>query len=180
MSSTRQDDVTHSESGHCSGSAWAEALSLFAACRNPEVGACAVFYGGHPNISPDLESLQAPVLGIYAGKDTFVTPDVVKELDRQLTTLGRRHGVSRIRTPSSAFFNDERPGSASTASPRQTPGPRPSPSSGASCGLRYPLLAMLWRAALVLVAAAAALLPLPASIVERAYSTALYPRLSRC
>ena len=38
-------------------------------------------------------------------------------------------------------------------------------------------MAMLWRAALVLVAAAAALLPLPTSIVERAYSTALYPRL---
>jgi hypothetical protein len=36
---------------------------------------------------------------------------------------------------------------------------------------------MLWRATLVLLAAAAALLPLPTSIVERAYSTALYPRL---
>ena len=36
---------------------------------------------------------------------------------------------------------------------------------------------MLWRAALVLVAAAAALLPLPTSIVERAYSTCALPRL---
>ena len=36
---------------------------------------------------------------------------------------------------------------------------------------------MLWRATLVLLAAAAALLPLPTSIVERAYSTSLYPRL---
>src|SRR6266536_2448762 len=51
--------------GFCMGGA----LSLFAACRNPEVGACAVFYGGHPNVKPDLAALQAPVLGIYAGKD---------------------------------------------------------------------------------------------------------------
>jgi Protein of unknown function (DUF3810) len=38
-------------------------------------------------------------------------------------------------------------------------------------------LAMLWRAAFVLVAAAAALLPFPTTVVERTYSTSLYPRL---
>jgi hypothetical protein len=38
-------------------------------------------------------------------------------------------------------------------------------------------LATLWRAAVVLVAAAAALLPLPTGLVERAYSTSLYPQL---
>lgn len=36
---------------------------------------------------------------------------------------------------------------------------------------------MLWRAVLVLSAAAAALLPLPANVVERFYSTSLYPHL---
>jgi carboxymethylenebutenolidase len=103
-----QEDVTHLKVGTV-GFCMGGALSLFAACRNPEVGACAVFYGGHPNISPDLESLQAPVLGIYAGKDTFVTPDVVKELDRQLTTLGRRHEFHTYPNAQHAFFNDERP-----------------------------------------------------------------------
>jgi carboxymethylenebutenolidase len=105
---TRQEDVTHLKVGTV-GFCMGGALSLFAACRNPEVGACAVFYGGHPNISPDLESLQAPVLGIYAGKDTFVTPGVVKELDRQLTTLGRRHEFHTYPNAQHAFFNDERP-----------------------------------------------------------------------
>src|SRR5581483_3500639 len=56
--------------GFCMGGA----LSLYAASSNPEVSACVVFYGGHPNVHPDLASLKAPVLGIYAGKDGFVTP----------------------------------------------------------------------------------------------------------
>src|ERR687886_2359752 len=63
--------------GFCMGGA----LSLYAASKNPQVGACVVFYGIHPNVKPDLENLRAPVLGIYAERDTFVTPEVVKELD---------------------------------------------------------------------------------------------------
>src|SRR4026209_694023 len=54
--------------GFCMGGA----LSLYAATKNPKVGACVIFYGGHPNVKPDLPNLQAPVLGIYAenGKST--------------------------------------------------------------------------------------------------------------
>ncbi len=44
--------------GFCMGGA----LSLYAATKNPQVGACVVFYGGHPNVKPDLPNLQAPVL----------------------------------------------------------------------------------------------------------------------
>ena len=76
--------------GSCMG-----ALSLYAASQNPEIGACVVFYGGHPNVTPDLAALQAPVLGLYAGKDTFVSPAVVSALDQQLADH--------------AFFNDARP-----------------------------------------------------------------------
>ena len=91
--------------GFCMGGA----LSLFAASRNPDVGACVVFYGGHPNVKPDLASLQAPVLGLYAGLDTFVTPAVVDELDRQLTALGKRHEFHTYPQSQHAFFNDQRP-----------------------------------------------------------------------
>jgi carboxymethylenebutenolidase len=90
--------------GFCMGGA----LSLFAACRNSEVGACVVFYGGHPNVKPDLAALKAPVLGIYAGKDGFVSPAVVSELDRQLTTLGKRHEFHTYPNADHAFFNDTR------------------------------------------------------------------------
>ena len=91
--------------GFCMGGA----LSLFAASKNPEVGACVVFYGGHPNIKPDLPALGAPVLGIYAGKDAFVNPQAVAELDRQLTGLGKRHTFHTYAEAAHAFFNEERP-----------------------------------------------------------------------
>jgi carboxymethylenebutenolidase len=91
--------------GFCMGGA----LSLFAACRDRDVGACVVFYGGHPNVKPDLDALQAPVLGLYAGKDTFVSPSVVSELDRQLTALGKRHEFHTYPNQQHAFFNDTRP-----------------------------------------------------------------------
>jgi len=91
--------------GFCMGGA----LSLFAAAKNPAVGACVVFYGGHPHVKPDLPALQAPVLGIYAGKDTFVSPAVVAELDRQLTALGKRHEFHTYPNADHAFFNDQRP-----------------------------------------------------------------------
>ena len=91
--------------GFCMGGA----LSLFAASRSPKVGACVVFYGGHPSVKPDLGSLQAPVLGIWAGKDGFVTPAVVADLDRQMTELGRRHEFHTYPDAQHAFFNDARP-----------------------------------------------------------------------
>jgi carboxymethylenebutenolidase len=91
--------------GFCMGGA----LSLYAAASNPEVSACVVFYGGHPNVKPDLASLKAPVLGIYAGKDTFVTPAAVAALDADLTRLGKRHEFHSYPNAAHAFFNDTRP-----------------------------------------------------------------------
>jgi carboxymethylenebutenolidase len=91
--------------GFCMGGA----LSLFAASKNPEVAACVVFYGGHPNVKPDLAALQCAVLGIWAGKDGFVTPEVVSQLDRQLTALGKPHEFHTYPNADHAFFNDTRP-----------------------------------------------------------------------
>jgi carboxymethylenebutenolidase len=91
--------------GFCMGGA----LSLYAACSNSDVGAAVVFYGGHPNVKPDLKSLKAPVLGLYAGKDGFVSPTVVGELDKQLTALGKRHEFHTYPNAEHAFFNDTRP-----------------------------------------------------------------------
>jgi carboxymethylenebutenolidase len=91
--------------GFCMGGA----LSLFAASKNPEVGACVVFYGGHPHVKPDLAALQAPVLGFFAGKDGFVTPQAVKALDAELTRLGKRHEFHTYPEADHAFFNDHRP-----------------------------------------------------------------------
>jgi carboxymethylenebutenolidase len=91
--------------GFCMGGA----LSLYAACGNTSVGACAVFYGGHPAVKPDLASLQAPVLGVFAGKDSFVSAQVVADLDRKLTELDKPHEFHTYANADHAFFNDTRP-----------------------------------------------------------------------
>jgi carboxymethylenebutenolidase len=91
--------------GFCMGGA----LALFASCRNPNIGACAVFYGSHPDVHPDLASLEAPVLGVYGGRDKFVTRAVVAALDLELTTLGKRHSFYTYPNAQHAFFNDEQP-----------------------------------------------------------------------
>lgn len=91
--------------GFCMGGA----LSLYAASMNPDVSACVVFYGGHPKVQPDLARLRAPVLGIYAERDGFVTPDSVRELDRRLEELGKPHDFHIYPGADHAFFNDERP-----------------------------------------------------------------------
>ena len=91
--------------GFCMGGA----LSLYAATKNPKVGACVVFYGGHPNVKPDLRNLQAPVLGIYAERDGFVTPELVHQLERQLKELGKSVEVHIYPGVDHGFFNDQRP-----------------------------------------------------------------------
>ena len=92
--------------GFCMGGA----LSLYAACDNPDgIGACVDFYGGHPAVKPNLAALQAPVLGIFAERDGFVSPEVVKGLDEQLTALGKEHDFTIYPGTDHAFFNDDRP-----------------------------------------------------------------------
>lgn len=91
--------------GFCMGGA----LALYTATKNPNIGACVVFYGGHPNVKPDLPSLVAPVLGLYAEKDGFVTPQSVRELESKLKALGKEIEVHIYPATDHAFFNDSRP-----------------------------------------------------------------------
>jgi carboxymethylenebutenolidase len=91
--------------GFCMGGA----LSLYAATKNRQIGACVVFYGIHPNVKPDLANLQAPVLGIFAERDSFVPPEAALELERQLKELGKDVEIHIYPDTDHAFFNDQRP-----------------------------------------------------------------------
>ena len=91
--------------GFCMGGA----LSLYAATKNENVGACVVFYGGHPNVKPDLANLKSPVLGIYGERDRSVSPAVVHELERKLKELGKSFEYHIYPSADHAFFNDTRP-----------------------------------------------------------------------
>ena len=83
-------------------------LSLYAACANPKVGACVDFYGIHPNVKPDLGGLRAPVLGFFAENDAFVTPDVARRLETDLTAAGKQVELTVFEGADHGFFNDTR------------------------------------------------------------------------
>lgn len=88
--------------GYCMGGQ----LSLFAASTNDAIGAAADYYGIHPKVSPSLENIQAPILGIFAEFDNFAPPEAVAALDAELTRLGKAHEFVTYPGTHHAFFND--------------------------------------------------------------------------
>lgn len=83
-------------------------LSLYAACANSKVGACVMYYGIHPKVQPDINNLQAPVLGFFAEKDAHVTPDQARELEKKLKDAGKEAHFFIYENADHAFFNDTR------------------------------------------------------------------------
>lgn len=85
-------------------------LALYSACDNPNsVGVCLDFYGVHPNIRPDLDALACPVVGFFAEKDGFVTPEVVDQLAGELKERDKDFQFHRYAGIDHAFMNDTRP-----------------------------------------------------------------------
>ncbi len=83
-------------------------LALFAATLNPSVGATVNFYGIHPNVKPDYSKLSGPVLGLFAEKDGFVTPQVAKDVDAAVKKASKQSEIHIYPGVDHAFFNDER------------------------------------------------------------------------
>jgi carboxymethylenebutenolidase len=84
-------------------------LALFAGTLNPSVGAVVNFYGIHPNVKPDYSKLAGPVLGLFAEKDGFVTPQVAKDTDAAIKKAGQQSEINIYPSVDHGFFNDERP-----------------------------------------------------------------------
>lgn len=84
-------------------------LALAAACQVPQVAACIDFYGVHPNITLDFSGLRAPVLGLFAENDAFVSPEVAGKLEHDLRSAGATTDFHVYPGVDHAFFNDTRP-----------------------------------------------------------------------
>jgi carboxymethylenebutenolidase len=83
-------------------------LALFAATLNPSVGATVNFYGIHPNVKPDYTKLSGPVLGLFAEKDGFVTPQVARDVDTAIKAAGKQSEIHIYPGVDHGFFNDDR------------------------------------------------------------------------
>jgi len=84
-------------------------LSLYAACANDKVGACVNFYGIHPDVKPNLSTLQAPVLGFFAENDSSVPPAAARQLESDLKAAGKEVEIHIYPGVDHAFFNNTRP-----------------------------------------------------------------------
>ncbi|HUM18547.1 MAG TPA: dienelactone hydrolase family protein [Candidatus Nitrosotalea sp.] len=83
-------------------------LALFAGCTNTSVGAVVDFYGIHPNVKPVYSRLSGPVLGLFAEKDAFVTPQTAREVEAGIKAAGKQIEVHIYPGVDHGFFNDER------------------------------------------------------------------------
>jgi len=79
-------------------------LAMLAATTSPNVAAVANFYGIHPNVKPDFKKIEASILGIFAEKDTFVTPEAVKQLETSLRDVGKKPQFHSFTGVDHAFF----------------------------------------------------------------------------
>jgi carboxymethylenebutenolidase len=66
------------------------------------------FYGIHPNVTPDYARLGGPVLGLFAEKDGFVTPQVARDVEAAIKKAGKPVEIHIYPNVDHAFFNDER------------------------------------------------------------------------
>jgi carboxymethylenebutenolidase len=82
-------------------------LALFAATVNANVGATVNFYGIHPNVKPDYAKLSGPVLGLFAERDSFVTPQTARDVDAAIKKAGKSSEIHIYPNVDHAFFNDE-------------------------------------------------------------------------
>ena len=102
-------DMLHAETGNpvgVTGFCMGGALALFAAFQNSnKVGACVDFYGIHPNVEYDWDSLTAPVLGLWAEHDDMVNPQLTGFAE---ALASRQHNFHFKTYPGTAhaFFND--------------------------------------------------------------------------
>ena len=94
--------------GFCMGGG----LALVLATQRPDaVKAVVPAYGlvPWPDAQPDFAALEAAVSGHAAGQDDYFTPEAARELEAQLTSLGKDVEFFHYPDADHAFFNEDRP-----------------------------------------------------------------------
>jgi carboxymethylenebutenolidase len=91
--------------GWCYGGAWSMQASIMAGERSK---ACVIYYGMPEKDTSKLDSLKAPVLGIFAKKDKWITPQIVSEFEATLKAKGKQVEIHQY-DADHAFANPSNP-----------------------------------------------------------------------
>ena len=70
--------------GWCFGGAWSLQASIIAGEKS---NGCVMYYGMPEKSEDKLKKLNAPVLGIFATKDTWINKEVIGEFEKQMNKL---------------------------------------------------------------------------------------------
>ncbi len=96
--------------GWCYGGGWALQAAFLAGAR---CKACVMYYGMPDTTYSSLQKLKAPVLGLFANKDKWITPEYVQAFAEAARKLGRSVEVKEydadhaFANPSNPHFNKE-------------------------------------------------------------------------
>lgn len=99
------DDAQISTIGWCFGGGW----SLQTALEHPDqIRACIMYYGMPEQDTSRLAKLNAPLLGIFAQQDKWITPDMVRSFEKRLNGLGKKAHI-KLYDSKHAFANPSNP-----------------------------------------------------------------------
>jgi carboxymethylenebutenolidase len=73
--------------GWCFGGGWSLNASIMA---GPLGAACVMYYGMPVQQAQELAALQAPILGIFASEDGWITPEVAQKFENLAKASGKR------------------------------------------------------------------------------------------
>jgi len=91
--------------GWCFGGGWSLQTSILA---GPQGAGCVMYYGMPEKDTTKIKALKAPVLGIFATKDEWITPELVSEFSTTMKKNGKQIKIETF-TADHAFANPSNP-----------------------------------------------------------------------
>ncbi len=92
--------------GWCFGGGWSLQSSLLA---GKQAAGCVIYYGMPEKNVEKLKTLETDVLGIFAGKEQWISPQVVSEFEENMRKAGKKL-IVRSFDAEHAFANPSNPG----------------------------------------------------------------------
>lgn len=95
--------------GWCFGGGWSINASIM---LKQQGSACVIYYGIIENTPETFKELKAPVLGIFAQKDGWITPEVYGNLEKNINLAGKEITIKSFNAdhafanPSNAMFDE--------------------------------------------------------------------------